>query len=147
MYGKYPKIKNEKGQWVEQKAWPMTDFNGDPGLTVQSDRDEADINKIIQRIQKTGQIPPMIGKEPFYGDVSEFGDLQENIIKIQKADELFMTFPADVREKFENDKVKMIEFLADENNREEALKLGLIQKRPDPEPEAPAAPPAAVTPV
>ena len=109
-------------------VWPTTDFSKDKGFTVQADRDEADINKIVERLNKTGQLPPMLKGEPFYGDVSELGDLQESLIKIQEADKLFMSFPAEIRERFDNDKVKMVSFLADENNRDEALKLGLIQE-------------------
>lgn len=122
MYGRYK---------PGDKVWPATDFTGDKGFTVQADRDEADINKIVARFQKTGQLPPTLKGEPFYGDVSDFGDLAESLIKIQDADRLFMTFPADVRERFDNDKVKMIEFLEDPANYDEALKLGIVQPRPE----------------
>lgn len=122
------------------KAWPVTDCSGDKGLTVQSDRQDADINVVVGRFVKTGQVPVLRGGQPFYGDVSIFGDLQSSMLKIQEADELFMAYPAEIRERFDNDKVKLVEFLADEANYEEALKLGLVQKRP--EVEAPPAPPA-----
>lgn len=108
---------------------------------VQADAAQVDINQIIKRIQK-GQAPPVVGGEPFYGDVSEFGGLAEAFQKIQDANALFMSYPADVRERFENDPVKMVEFLEDPNNLEEAVKMGLALKRPDPEPASPpAAPP------
>lgn len=123
-------------------AWPVTDCSGDKGFTVQADRDEADINKIVARFQKTGQLPPTLNGQPFYGDVSEFGDLQDSLIRIQEADRLFMSFPANIRERFDNDKVKLIAFLSDANNRDEAIKLGLIQAPPPAAP-PPAAPPAA----
>lgn len=125
MYGKYPKVDG-----VEQKAWPSTDFTGDKGYTVQADRDDADINKIVSRFQKSGQIPPSVRGEPFYGDVSEFGDLAESYMKVQEAQRLFSAFPADLRERFDNDPVNMIDFLADEGNRKEALELGLIVAPP-----------------
>lgn len=125
MYGKYK---------PGDKVWPATDFTGDKGFTVQADRDEADINKIVARIQKSGQLPPSLKGEPFFGDVSEFGDLAESIIKIQDADRLFMSFPAEVRERFGNDKVNMIDFLEDPKNYDEALKLGIVQARPVVEP-------------
>lgn len=111
-------------------VWPVTDFKGDKGMTVQADRDDADINKIIARFNKSGQLPPTLNGEPFYGDVSEFDGLMEAKLKIQEADELFMQFPADVRERFDNDVVKMVDFLADEGNRKEAEDLGLVVKQP-----------------
>jgi len=140
MYGKYK---------PGEKAWPVTDCTGDKGFTVQADRDEADINKIVARIQRTGQLPPTYRGEPFYGDVSDIGDLQEAMIKVQESNKLFMTFPAEVRERFDNDPVKLVEFLSDDDNRDEALELGLIQKPlvapvPDGKPIAPpAGPPEA----
>jgi phage internal scaffolding protein len=135
MYGRYPK--DSEGN--EQRPWPVTDFKGDKGFTVQADRDEADINKVIARFEKSGQLPPTFKGEPFYGDVSEIGDLQESLIKIQEADRLFMSYPADLRERFENDPVKLVEFLGDEKNRKEAEDLGLVVPRPV----APAVPPPA----
>lgn len=107
-----------------------TDFTGDKGFTVQSQKDEADINKIVNRVLKAGVMPPSRGGEPFYGDVSDLVDLQSALIKVQEADELFMQFPAEVRERFGNDPVDLIEFLGDDKNREEAEKLGLVQRRP-----------------
>lgn len=137
MYGKYPK--NTDG--TEIKAWPVTDCTGDKGFTVQADSDEADINKIIARYNKSGQLPPSRGGEPFYGDVSDLGNLQESLIKIQEADRLFMSYPADLRERFDNDAVKLIEFLDDEGNRKEAEELGLVVKAPiDEAPVVPAEP-------
>lgn len=135
MYGKY-----KPGDVV----WPGTDFSKDKGFTVQADRDEADINKIVARLAKSGQVPPTFKGEPFFGDVSELGDLAESLIKIQEADKLFMEFPASIRERFDNDKVKFIDFLADAGNREEALALGLIQKAPTPEVEPPVPAPVPV---
>jgi len=64
--------------------------------------------------------------EPFYGDVSVFGDLADCLISVQEADRLFMSYPANVRERFDNDKLKLVEFLGDSKNKEEAIDLGLI---------------------
>lgn len=136
-YGKFPK-KNGR----EQRPNPATDFSNDPGMTVQADRDEADINKIVSRFQKSGVLPPSMRGEPFYGDVSEIGDYQESLIKVQEAQALFMQYPADLRERFNNDPAELIEFLAHDENREEAIKLGLVVKplpAPEPAPDAAAA--------
>lgn len=139
MYGKY---KNVVGPLPVDK-WPVTDCSKDPGFTVQADRDDADINKIVSRFMKSGQLPPTLRGEPFYGDVSEFGDLQDSLIKVQEANALFMTYPAEVRERFDNDPALMIDFLADKGNRKEAEDLGLVVKRPVVRPEAPAGEPGA----
>lgn len=144
MYGKYPK--NVDG--TEKKAWPSTDFTGDKGFTVQADRDDADINKIIARFNKSGVLPPTMKGEPFYGDASDFDDLQGALLKVKAADELFMQYPAELRERFDNDPVKMLDFLADEGNRKEAEELGLVVPRPKPaEPPVPPVEPPAIKPV
>lgn len=124
MYGKY-----KEG---ERAIDPFTDFSGDKGLTVQADRDEADINKIVARFQKSGQLPPSLKGEPFYGDVSEIGDYQECLMRVQEANGLFMSYPAEVRERFNNDPAELVDFLANGDNYEEALKLGLVVERPKP---------------
>lgn len=40
-------------------------------MTQQSHRDSVDVNKIIERYDRTGQLPPM-ASNPVYGDVSAF---------------------------------------------------------------------------
>lgn len=130
-----------------QKAWPTTDCSGDPGFTVQASRDEADINKVIARFQKSGVMPPILRGEPFYGDVSDFGGLAESLIMVQDAERLFGQYPANVRERFQNDYVKFVEFMEDPNNLDEACDLGVAVRRPvlpgeDSPPPPPAAPPA-----
>lgn len=127
---KYPtKWNNEKQRWDDP---PTVDCSADfkaGRMAVQADRDEVDINKIMARVEKGGQLPLFNG-EPFYGDVSELGGLQEAIIKTQEANDLFMSYPANVREKFNNNPVEMITFLEDPKNLNEAVDLGLVVKRP-----------------
>lgn len=106
-----------------------------PGLTKQSFADEVDINKIIARFDKTGMISHLNDREPFYGDVSEFRDYQDSLNMVMRADELFMGMSADVRSRFSNDPVQMISFLDDPKNYDEAVKLGMITPRVEPEPQ------------
>lgn len=113
------------------------DFSDSPSLTSQHPADEVDINKIMARIQK-GQTVLTSAGQPFYGDVSELDGLQDALIKVQEANELFMQFPADVREKFDNDPVKMVEFLENSENRDKAIELGLV--KPHLEPKSPPVP-------
>lgn len=126
---------------------PTTDCIGSGkdglSLTVQADRNEVDINRIVARVQK-GLPIPVVNGEPFYGDVSEFDGLQDAMMKVQEAEDLFMQYPAEVRERFNNDPVEFIDFFADPKNTDEAVKLGLAKARPaaptpppsDPEPKA-----------
>lgn len=123
---------------------PVVDCSKDKGFTVQADREDADINVIVSRFEKGMSINRLAAREPFFGDVSDLGDLQESLIKVQKANELFMGFDAQVRERFENDPVKFVEFFEDPKNLEEAVALGLAKPRP--EPPAPTPPPSVPEP-
>lgn len=134
MYGKHPKNWDGK-KWLDP---PTVDCSKDSPVTVQSSGIEVDINKIVKRIEK-GMPVPVLNGEPFYGDVSGFSGLQDAIIKVQDAEDVFMQFPADIRERFENDPVKFVEFLDDDKNRDEAIKLGIIPPPPpQPAPDKPA---------
>lgn len=133
MYGKYPQVKID-GKFVEQnglngapKAWPTTDCSKDKVMVTQSLKDEVDINKIMEKIAK-GQMMENL-KEGIFEDISEYNGLEEAFIKVQNAKEDFMTLPAEIREKFDNDPVELINFLENAENRAEAEKLGIIQPR------------------
>lgn len=113
-------------------------------MTKQSFANEVDINQIVARFSKTGLLPTFNG-QPFYGDVSEIGDFQEAMNVVASANELFNQYPAEIRERFGNDAGQLIEFLSDENNRDEAIALGLVVKPVDPvvDPIAPLSQPKA----
>lgn len=121
-------------------AKPGVDCSKFPSLTVQADRAEADIDKILARFEKAGMISTLNKSEPFYGDVSEYSGLQDAMIMVQDANELFMGLSAAIRERFENDPVNLIEFLEDEGNRAEAERLGIVVPAPKPAEPAPIPP-------
>jgi len=109
---------------------PGVDFTGEVTLTVQADAKQLDINKMVQKI-RNGQAVPVYNGQPFYGDVSQFKGLAESFEQIQNAEELFMQFDASIREKFDNDMVKFVEFLDNPANSKEAESLGLVSKKPE----------------
>ncbi len=112
---------------VVPRARPKIVFG--ESLTKQAFKDQVDINKIVAKYQKTGMVNHLNQREPFYGDVSDIRTYQESLDVVNKAEELFMGMTADVRAKFHNDPAEMVEFLADEKNSDEAVKLGLKTKR------------------
>lgn len=62
-----------------------------------------------------------------YGDFTAMGDYMENMNKIVQAREMFDALPAKVRERFGNNPGAMIDFVMDPNNKDEAIKLGLLE--------------------
>lgn len=105
----------------------------DPSLAQQHMKDECDINVIVERFGVTGQLP-VTTLEPTYGDFSGVSDYQDALIKLQQTNADFMALPAAIRARFDNDPYELVNFLASEANREEAIQLGLIDGQPVVEP-------------
>lgn len=105
------------------------DCSGDKPITTQSSAEECDINYLIERAKRGADLTPLM-RTPMYGDFTDFPDLRRATQMVIDADASFMALPATVRERFSNNPVLLFEFLADDKNREEALKLGLL-KVPD----------------
>jgi len=106
--------------------------------TKQSFRDECDINFIMDKWKRTGEIPAAsVGKmRPKYGDFSNPNDYMEACNRVLDANEAFASLPAFLRDRFANEPANLIAFLSDSNNQDEAIKLGLAQA-PVPEGDAP----------
>lgn len=91
---------------------------------------EHDINNIVDRALRTGAIDPSlvrtIGR---FVDVADYGDFQSAQNRIADASNAFAGLPGRIRERFNNSPQMLLEFLADERNRPEAERLGLVEKR------------------
>lgn len=99
-----------------------------------------DINNIMKKYQKTGDLTHLTKNLPWYGDVSEIGDFHDAILKIKQAESSFLDLPSRVRELFDNDPGNLIAFLQDPANEDKAVALGLAKKRKVEEPKAPKEP-------
>lgn len=108
-------------------------------FTVQSFKDDADINIMLERFG-VGAVVAMPRPIPEYGDFSDVGDYQDAMNRMVEAREAFDAVPARIRERFSNDPSRLLNFLHDESNRDEAVRLGLIPK-PAP-PVGPVGPPS-----
>jgi len=104
----------------------------DRSLTNQADMDSADINKIMNRYEKTGVLIDPMGfeRKPTYGDFTTVKNYHEMMIAIRNAENAFNLLPANIRARFKNDPQNLIDFLEDRKNDEEAIKLGLREKPP-----------------
>lgn len=99
--------------------------NPEGGRTKQSFADDANINVLVKRW--LGGVPIPEPKNPgMYGDFSEIGTYFEAQNMVGEAMEHFMLLPAEIRQEFDNDPGKMIEFLEDPENAERAEELGLV---------------------
>lgn len=101
----------------------------DKSLASQSEKADADINEIVRRFGITGQLPDNFNP-PQYGDFTEISDYRSALQAVRDAAESFMEMPAELRARFQNDPGHLIDFLADQANRSEAVSLGLLKDVP-----------------
>ena len=105
----------------------------DPSLAQQHMKDECDINVIVERFGVTGQLPQS-PVSPSYGDFSGVTDYHSALNQINATMDDFMSLPAQLRVRFDHDPVKLLQFLQNDENRDEAIQLGLIDGQPVAEP-------------
>lgn len=103
-------------------------------LTQQQFKDECNVNNILAKYKKTGMINHVNKHQGQFGDFSGLEDYQTSLQKLKQAQDNFETLPSELRIKFGNDPAKLIEFLADEKNNEDAYNFGLKIRPPKPEP-------------
>ncbi len=85
------------------------------GRTKQSFKDETDINKIMQRAQKTGTISHLAKYQGVYGDFAEF-DFNEQQIKLAQGREVFDALPSELRKEFNQSPADFFEYVNDPAN-------------------------------
>lgn len=114
------------------------DCTGDPGYTQQQFKEDSDINEIVRRFGLTGELPSDI-RPPQYGDFTNITDFHTAMNAVRQAEEEFMRIPPDLRARFANDPQRLLMFVEDPNNRDEAQKLGLLKPVQQSTPPQPAA--------
>jgi phage internal scaffolding protein len=119
----------------------------DPSATLQSFKDDADINCIIARYENTGVLvdPTVpVSRIPNFGDFSELPTYQEAQNVIIAAKNAFDTLSAKIRERFHNDPAAYYDFVRNlkkgSDEYVEAVSLGIVNEpvnRPDEVPPRP----------
>lgn len=124
--------KLEKDGKVDMRVWCQRpgkrDIDGNPMyFTEQHHKKECDVNHIIMKYDKSGLITHVQTIEARYGDVTgvDFRKAQDLYLNAQA---MFEALPAEIRKRFKNDAGEYLEFMDDESNRDEAIKLGLIRE-------------------
>lgn len=98
--------------------------------TQQHHAKSADLNEIVRRFGITGgQIPVPQADPAYYGDFTDATDFRTALDRVRAAQEHFESLPAAIRERFANDPVRLHSFVMDPKNKDESVKLGLLQKR------------------
>ena len=106
----------------------------DESLALQSAKEESDINTIVRKFGLTGELPNDL-KMPQSGYFTDVPDFHSAMNIVRSAQEQFLRVPADIRARFNNDPQRLMSFLEDSSNRDEARKLGFLAdpvKAPEP---------------
>ena len=141
------KVEREKHKpdgWIQKGVKEITRYengrvrvrtlNEQDSRTQQQFKDVTDVNLIIAKYRKGEEITHVNRKAGVYADVSQISDFQQALDKVLEAQHAFSTINAETRLRFQNDPAKFIEFLRDPNNEEEAIKMGLVERKPAPKP-------------
>jgi len=116
-----------------------------PSQTLQSFKDDADINCIIARFENTGVLvdPTVpVSRTPQFGDYSDMPSYQEAQNVIVAANNAFNDLSAKIRERFGNDPAAYFDFVQSlkegSEDYAEAVRLGIIDKPLDGTPKVPS---------
>lgn len=112
-----------------------------PGRTIQSQKEEADINTIVRRFGVTGVLPQKYDIPTYanFDGVFDFHSAQNALVNAERA---FMAIPSDIRARFGNDPQRFVEFASNEDNLDELREMGLARPaevvvESDPKPDSP----------
>lgn len=118
---------------------------GEDSMVQQNLAESTDINAIMAKYRKTGILTHVQTYAGMYGDFSGVPDYKTGLERVQAAQEMFLSLPADVREKFGNDPGKFIDFATNKENLPELQKMGLAPiPAPTPDPKGTRSPDSAV---
>ena len=99
------------------------------GMTKPEFKKDCDINVIIAKYRKTGQLPPQaMNAAARFGDFSQIPTFHEMRDRVLAAEDLFAQLPAKVREAFGNDPGEFIAASTTKEGHELYRELGLLPK-------------------
>lgn len=85
--------------------------------------------RIEQLMRSGGPLPPQT-REAFYGDLTGAPDLEQALERVSAAQAMFLSINPEVREYFDNDPVKLLEYLDQVDDLEAAEVLGYEVHQP-----------------
>lgn len=93
--------------------------------TEQHYKDDCDINVIIKRFGAGAKATP---QDPGFYTIDRETDYQQSLNFIDEGKRAFLTVPAELRARFDNNPSRFIEYMRDEKNHEEARRFGILPK-------------------
>lgn len=118
---------------------------GGDSLTVQQFKDDCDISAIIRRHRATGEPMPINPNGVYLDMLAAPDDLHSALELCRDVAAQMDSLPLAARQRFGSDPVKFVEFLSHEENRDEAVRLGLLPPALSPSSVASSAPAGGAT--
>lgn len=121
---------------------------GSKSRTIESQSDETDINRIVNRFMKSGTIDHLNSRQATYGDNSAAMDLKASLDAVMIAEDSFGALDAHIRAAANNDPATLLNMLSTEEGVTALQEAGMDLYDTDgvlipvPTPTAPEAPPA-----
>jgi len=110
---------------IQKRKRVQTTIQG-PSMTQQQFKNQCDINQIIKKYEKTGMITHLNNNQGNYADFTNIKDFQTNLNMVINAQSSFDALPSEIRKRFGNNPSNLIDFVQNNSNYEEAVKLGLV---------------------
>lgn len=101
--------------------------NFEPTLTKQCFQEECNIDSILAKYSNTGVIDHLKMTQGNYGDFLDVQDYHTSVNQVVEAQEMFMSLPAQLRARFQNDPGMFLDFVSKDENQLEMAKLGLLK--------------------
>lgn len=97
---------------------------GTVSRTEQHHKESCDIRFIMAQFERTGMIDHVAKHQAQYGSLVGKPDYLEAMNIVANANSMFESIPAQIRARFQNKAENFLEFIQDEENREEMGELG-----------------------
>lgn len=105
-----------------------TDLGSEPSVTKQEFKDDCDINKILNKFQRTGALEHYSRYSPSYGDYTAT-DYQTSLNLIKTAQTMYDALPSSIRDLYPTPEA-FLNFVQDPSNSSKMDELGLTHTTP-----------------
>lgn len=105
-------------------VFAMNEF--EPSRTAQEFAEDADVNNIMARYVKTGTVPMYLDRGLALDGEQHELSYHDMMNIIADGNSAFAALPAIVRERFDNDPGKFVDFAADDRNRDQLREWGML---------------------
>lgn len=99
------------------------------GRTQQHFKEECNVNHIMAKYGASRLLEHYGQFKGNYGDFTNVQDYQTSMNQIIAANDMFMSLPSKIRNRFSNDPAQFLAFVSNEANRDEMKSLGLLKDK------------------